>query len=131
MRVTNSPPYTVARIECDSIVTDSFIMRCLGASGFRPFPPEGIPSHYSLTYDTIDGSSVSLVGDFVLTVYQGDVNFDTEVNIEDIVFLTDYLYQHGQKAELFGYEMGECMDVDASGRFDLLDIRALIDMVGI
>lgn len=131
IRVGNIPPYTAAAINGDTLYTDAFIMRFLGASGFRPIPPEGIQSTYTLTYDKTDGSTVSLVGEYVLGIYQGDVNFDTEVNIEDIVLLTDYLYANGPKAELFGYEMGECMDVDASGRFDLLDIQELVEIVGI
>ena len=132
MRVGNIPPYTGARIEVDSVVTDALFIRFLGASGFRPIPSEGIQSTYTLTYDVNDGTgSVSLIGDFVLTVYQGDVNFDTEVNIEDVVFLTDHLYDGCPMAQVHAEEMAERMDVDVSGRFDLLDVQSLLDISGL
>ncbi len=122
------PPYTEAApyVDGDSIVTDCFIMRFLGASGFRPIPPEGVQSIYTVEYDKVGGEHVVLTGDFVLSVYQGDVTLDGLVNAEDVVFMSQYLWHKGPMCEI-----EEFMDVDANGRVDIRDMSALIERVGI
>ena len=41
------------------------------------------------------------------------------------------LYAEGRMAQLHGEEMAESMDVDESGRFDLLDVQALLEITGL
>jgi hypothetical protein len=110
------------------IETTAFIMRFLGASGFRPIPSTGVDDIYTVTY-LRDGVETSLTGAFKLNVEQADVNFDGITNLDDVIFLTDYLYRGGQKAMLFGEEMDECMDVDGNGHFDLLDVGAALQII--
>jgi hypothetical protein len=132
IRVFNIPPYTGARIDGDSIVTDAFIMRFLGAGGMRPVPSEGYTDHdYPVYYDKLDGSSVELHGLFNLKVTVGDVTFDGIQDLDDIVFMTEYLFNKGQIATIWNEEMPESMDVDQNGRFDLLDIRAMLELTGL
>ncbi|UCE25035.1 MAG: putative Ig domain-containing protein [Candidatus Zixiibacteriota bacterium] len=125
MRVQGKlPPYTEARIDGDSIVTDCFIMRFLGVSGFRPIQPEGVQDHYTVEYDKLDGTHVILTGDFVIAIYQGDVNLDGQVNMDDVIFMSDYLFSDGRMCEI-----EEFMDIDANGTLDIKDMNALIDLV--
>jgi hypothetical protein len=125
-------PYTEVRIEGDSIVTDCFIMQFLGMSGFRPIPPEGVWSTYTLECDKTNGEHVVLTGVYQLGMpcCQGDVNLDGEANIEDVTYMTDYAFNGGPGCILFGEPLDEFMDVDRNGRFDLLDISALIQTIG-
>ncbi len=122
------PPYTAGApyIDGDSIVTDCFIMRFLGSSGFRPIPPEGVQDQYTVEYDKVGGEHVVLIGDFVLSVYQGDVTLDGLVNAEDVVFMSQYLWHKGPMCEV-----EEFMDIDANGRVDIRDLQTLIEITGI
>lgn len=119
------PPLTEARIEGDSIVTDCKLTRFLGQSGFRPIPPEGIQATYTVEYDRIDFEHVVLTGDFVLAVSQGDVNFDGQVNDDDLQAMRDYLFNRGEPVEF-----EEFMDIDGNGQINLMDMRELIKLIG-
>ncbi|UCE25036.1 MAG: hypothetical protein JSU74_03020 [Candidatus Zixiibacteriota bacterium] len=128
MRVQGKiPPYTEARIEFDSIVTDCLLTRFIGCSGWRPLSPEGIQDQYTVEYDKLDGSHVILTGDYVLSfVDWGDVNLDGAVDIADLQFMHEYFFNGG---EACSYE--EFMDVDNSGRIDIQDLRELIEITGL
>ncbi|UCG61438.1 MAG: dockerin type I repeat-containing protein [Candidatus Zixiibacteriota bacterium] len=117
-----------AWIEGDSIVTDCFLMRFLGSGGFRPLPPDDFTGEYFVTYSCA-GETKTLVGDYAMNISQGDVNFDGSVNLEDVVLMIDWLFNGGAKTRLYNESMDECMDIDGSGRIDLLDVRALIEMI--
>jgi hypothetical protein len=117
-------PYTEARIEGDSIVTDVFLRRFIGLSKWRPIPSEGIMSTYTVEYDKVDGSHVVLTGEYVLGYYQGDVNLDGEVNDDDLRAMRDYLFNRGEPGEF-----EEFMDVDGNGQIDLRDMRELIKII--
>ncbi|UCE25034.1 MAG: hypothetical protein JSU74_03010, partial [Candidatus Zixiibacteriota bacterium] len=65
-------PYTEARIEGDSIVTDCFLLQFLGLSGFRPIPEGGvILDQNTVEYDKLDGSHVVLTGWFCVGCLEG------------------------------------------------------------
>jgi hypothetical protein len=125
------PPYTDARIEGDTVVTDAFIMRFLGSSGFRPIPPEGIESTYTVEYDKTTGEHVVLTGDYVLAVYQGDVDLDGRFDILDVQYTIDYFFRDGDPCQMDQYRIDEFMDLDANGQVDLRDVSAMIDMLGL
>lgn len=124
------PAFTEVRLEGDSIVTDCFLPRFLGVSGFRPIPPEGIFSTYTVQYDRLDGSHVVLTGEFVMAVFTGDVDLDGLVDIDDIIYMTDYAFNGGPGCAFSDEPLDELMDIDRNGRFDLLDIRELIQITG-
>jgi hypothetical protein len=77
------------------------------------------------------GEQITLVGDYVLQTYQGDLNFDGEVNIEDVLVMLAYFFENGPPASFGGEDMSHFMDVDASGRIDLNDVRGLIEITGL
>ena len=115
--VGNIPPYTGVTVVDDVITTDAFIMRFLGSSGFRPIPPEGIQSTYTLHYSYIDGTPAEdLIGDFVMSVYQGDVTLDGLCDINDVIFMTEYFFAGGQVTQMQGEKLYELMDVDGNGQ---------------
>ncbi|UCG61437.1 MAG: hypothetical protein JSV52_14125 [Candidatus Zixiibacteriota bacterium] len=118
----------VAWIEGDSIVTDAFLMRFLGCAGFRPLTPEGVDDTYFVTY-VKNGTEYSLEGNFVLSFVWGDVTFDGMVSLDDVTFMIEYLFGGGPGCTLDGCKVDELMDVDQSGRFDMLDVGALIEMI--
>ncbi len=122
------PPYTAGApyVDGDSIVTDCFIMRFLGSSGFRPIPPEGVQDQYTVEYDKVGGEHVVLTGDYVLSVYNGDVTLDGLVDINDVEFMAGFLWKNGPACEI-----NEFMDIDANGRVDIRDLSKLIEIVGI
>ncbi|UCG61436.1 MAG: hypothetical protein JSV52_14120 [Candidatus Zixiibacteriota bacterium] len=126
------PTYTQdqAWIEDDDlIVTDCFLMRFLGSGGFRPLPPDDFIGEYFVTYNYYIGTERTLYGDFAMNISQGDVNFDGSLGIDDVVFMTDHLFGDGPGCTLDGCKVDELMDVDQSGRFDMLDVGALIEMI--
>ena len=122
------PPYTEAApyVDGDSIVTDCFVLQFLGISGFRPIPPTGVHSEYTVEYDKYSGVHVILTGDFNLDVLVGDVTLDGQVNADDIVFMSQYFWHGGPKCDI-----EEFMDVDDNGRVDIRDFRRLIEITGI
>ncbi len=102
----------------------------IGATGFRPIPPEGIQSTYTLTYSYLDGTAApELIGDWVLNVVQADVNFDGVGNIADLTFMVDYLFYKGDACTLHGENYMEMMDIDLNGQFDIRDIRKAIEII--
>ncbi len=113
----------------DMIVTDCSLMRFLGCGGFRPLPPDDFIGEYFVTYEKYSGESVTVFGDFSMTINQADVTFDGVVNIDDALFMAEHLFGDGPSCTLDGYEVDEMIDVDQNGRFDLLDIRCLIDQI--
>ncbi len=125
------PPYTEARIEGDSIVTDCFIMKFFGVSGWRPIPPDGIDNSYTVEYDKLDGSHVVLTGDFTTRTDVGDVTLDGQVTVDDVLFLSEYFFKGGPGCQLWGHAMDEFMDIDANGRIDIRDLQKLIEITGI
>ncbi|UCG62914.1 MAG: hypothetical protein JSV52_06420 [Candidatus Zixiibacteriota bacterium] len=136
IRVFNIPPYSADHPQIEyfgddsALVTDCFIMRFLGAGGMRPVPSDGYQDRpCPVYYDYKSGGDQTLTFLFNLTMYVGDVTFDGVTNIEDAVFMIDWLFNGGPRATLWGERMDECMDVDDSGRIDLLDVRAIIDIV--
>ncbi|UCE25037.1 MAG: hypothetical protein JSU74_03025 [Candidatus Zixiibacteriota bacterium] len=121
------PPYEgypVLRDGC--VVTACLTTRFIGSSGYRPIPPEGVQDQYRIDFDRTTGEHVTLFGDYVLTVYQGDVNLDGVVDISDVQFMHEYFFNSGKACF---YE--EFMDVDGNGRVDLRDVSALIELVNI
>ncbi|UCE23346.1 MAG: hypothetical protein JSU74_08550 [Candidatus Zixiibacteriota bacterium] len=122
------PPYTANApyIDGDSIVTDCFIMRFLGSSGFRPIPPEGVHTTYIVTYNLNDGTPMSLTGDYNLNVSVGDVTLDGVVNADDVVFMSEYFWNKGQMCEI-----EEFMDVDWNGRVDIRDLQKIVELSGL
>ncbi|UCE25038.1 MAG: hypothetical protein JSU74_03030 [Candidatus Zixiibacteriota bacterium] len=125
------PPYTEARIEGDSIVTDCFSMKFIGVSGWRPWPSEGIEEPYTVEYDKVDGSHVVLTGIFTTKAIYGDVTFDGQVNVDDVLYITEYFFKGGPGCQLWGHAMDEFMDIDANGRVDIRDLQKLIEITGI
>ena len=132
VRVFNIPPYSgpVQRVG-RWLKTDCFIMRFLGAGGFRPIPPEGYQTTYPLSVDLKNGEHIEMIGRYELVVIEGDLNFDGEVNIEDVVFLTDYIFAGGPMATIFGEEMPEFMDLNGDERITTEDIDYLIAITGL
>jgi len=123
------PPYTgpVTR-EGAWLVTDCFMVRFLGANGFRPIPLEGIKSTYTISFDLYNGEHVEMVGDFELEVKVGDLNFDGCLDIIDVVFMSEYLWNGGEPSTLFGETLFELMDLDQDGDIDEDDALVLIEM---
>ena len=111
-------------VENGVITTGCLLTRFLGVSGFRPIPPEGVKSTYTIEYDKIDGSHVVLEGDYYLGMWQGDVNLDGNVDIADVQFMADYFWNGGQICEF-----EEFMDIDQNGQVDVRDVRALINLI--
>ena len=127
VRVNNIPPYTEARTGFFEIITDVSLMRFLGASGFRPIPPEGVQSTYTVTYNYTDGTSATpLYGDYVLEVFPGDVNLDGTSDIADVQFMADFFWSRGKSCEF-----EEFMDVDGNGQVDIRDALKMIEIVEI
>jgi hypothetical protein len=118
------PPFTGVRIEDGVIITDVFIMRFLGSSGFRPITGD-FTSTYTVSYTRLDGTDVELIGDYALQVYPGDVNLDAEVNVEDLQFLTDYIFNHGDECEY-----RELMDLNQDTKVDGKDLSELRSILG-
>lgn len=125
------PPETqeIAWIEGDVIVTDCNLMRFLGMGGFRPLPDESFVGDYTVTYRKEGGITVTLGGKFAMTINPVDVNLDGSVGPDDIQFLRDFLFNRGSVETVSGFPTDELMDVDRSGRVDLLDLNALVRAV--
>ena len=132
VRVFNIPPYTgpVQRVG-RWLKTDCFIMRFLGASGFRPIPPEGIQSTYTVQFDLYTGEHIEMTGRYELVVLEGDLNFDGSVNVDDVIFLTDFLFHNGPIASIWDYDMEELMDLNRDTKIDAVDVEILIGIVGL
>jgi len=125
------PPFTNARIEGDSIVTDCDVLNFLGVSGFRPIPDEGIQAPYTIEYDKVDGSHIVLIGEFDLHLYPGDIsasecnacdfNSDGIVNSLDVSLIEDYVW-NGNRASY----PAEAFDINGDGNVDVLDFLEVL-----
>lgn len=129
----NIPSYQPVSIEGDNIVVTVFIMRFLGASGFRPVTGD-FEATYTVDYDKTDGSHVQLVGDFSLKVYPGDVTLDGQGNINDLIFAADYFWRGGGVPTMIddsgkGWEVTELLDANGDGNIDPRDVIALKDIL--
>ena len=125
------PPYDgYPIISGDEIITACFIMRFLGSSGFRPITGD-FEATYTVDFDYLSGAHQQLVGDFSLQVYPGDVTFDGEATIDDLVFLSDYFWGGGDVCALKGEKVPELMDIDKDGSTDPRDVIALRNILGI
>ncbi|UCE23347.1 MAG: hypothetical protein JSU74_08555 [Candidatus Zixiibacteriota bacterium] len=120
------PPYTGVRREGRWLVTDCFIFRFLGSSGFRPIPPEGIKAKYTVEFDLISGEHIVLEGDYELVVIHGDMTLDGQVNADDVIFMSEYFWHGGPACEV-----EEFMDLNWDGVIDPRDLALLIEIVGI
>lgn len=131
----NIPSYEPAYIEGGTIVASVFIMRFLGASGFRPITGD-FETTYTVEYDKVDGTHVVLVGDYALKVYPGDVTFDGKATIDDLIFAADYFWRGGDIPTMRdnsgqAWEVTELLDIDGNGEINPLDVRSLMEVVGL
>jgi len=130
------PPYEGYPIlENDKITTACFIMRFLGASGFRPITGD-FETTYTVEFDRTDGTHTVLMGDYAMHIYGGDVTFDGQANLDDLIFAADYFWRGGPVPAMVDhsteevYEIAELLDVDRNGEINPLDIRAMMEIVG-
>jgi hypothetical protein len=114
------PPYTVARIEGDLLVTDVFIFRFLAA--WRPISSD-VQSTYTVGY-TVSGVPTTLTGDMNLKVYPGDLTFDGIEDGQDITYMVDYMFKRGPEPML-----NEALDVNRDGEVGIRDLRDLIEII--
>jgi len=130
----NIPSYEPAYIEDQqTIVASVFIMRFLGASGFRPITGD-FETTYTIEYDKIDGSHIVLIGDYSLKVYPGDVTLDGEGNINDLIFAADYFWRGGGVPSMTDkegnpWEIAELLDANGDGNIDPKDVIALKEIL--
>ncbi|MEW6413296.1 MAG: dockerin type I domain-containing protein [Candidatus Zixiibacteriota bacterium] len=114
------PPYTVARIEGDLLVTDVFMFRFL--STWRPISSD-VQGAYSISYN-VNGETKTLFGDMNLQIYPADLNFDGVEDVNDITFLVDYMFRGGNAPML-----EEALDVNRDGYVDARDLRELVQFI--
>lgn len=133
----NIPSYEPAYIEGGTtIVASVFIMRFLGASGFRPVTGD-FEATYTVDYNYLDGTPApTLVGDFSLKVYPGDVTLDGQGNINDLIFAADYFWRNGDVPSMTdksgqAWEIAELLDANQDGNIDPFDVIALKDILGL
>jgi hypothetical protein len=119
------PPYQPATYDQSSgiVSTYCFIMRFLGSSGFRPVTGD-FESTYNVWYERSDGFDTTLTGDFSLIVGPGNVLIDEATDINDVIFMVDYMFNGGPACPLPGL-----MDINKDGELSIRDIKALIDLV--
>jgi len=131
----NIPSYEPAYIDDNTIVASVFIMRFLGASGFRPVTGD-FEATYTVEYDMLDGTHEVLTGDFALKVYPGDVTLDGQGNIDDLIFAADYFWKAGNVPTMTdktgqAFEISELLDANQDGNIDPRDVVALKDILGL
>jgi len=131
------PPYEgYPIIENGKIVTASFIMRFLGCSGFRPITGD-FKSTYTVEFDWIDGTHTILTGDYHLDIYGADVTFDGQANLDDLIFAADYFWRGGSVPTVVDdkteevWDVPELLDIDGNGDINPLDIRAMMELIGL
>jgi len=136
IRVQGSiPSYYPVYVEDDTIVITVFIMRFLGASGFRPISGD-FETTYTVEYDMVWGEHRVLVGDYALKVYPGDVTLDGQGNIDDLIFAADYFWKAGEVPSLTddagrAWEVTELLDANRDGTIDPSDVIALKNTLGL
>jgi len=131
------PPYEgYPVVEDYEIVTACFIMRFLGSSGFRPITGD-FEATYTVDYNYLDGTAATtLVGDYALKVYPGDVTLDGQANIDDLIFAADYFWKNGAVPFMLdntgqAWEVAELLDVDGNGEANPLDVRKIVELAGL
>ncbi|MEW6413303.1 MAG: dockerin type I domain-containing protein [Candidatus Zixiibacteriota bacterium] len=115
------PPHTEAWIEEDRLITDVLLMRFM--TFCRPIEQD-VHAGYSVSFDLTNGEHVDLYGEVNIEYIEGDLNLDGTVNIEDIVFIIDYLHHSGPSCVL-----EEMLDVDNDGIICDRDILAVTQIV--
>jgi len=132
----NIPSYEPAYPEGPTIVASVFIMRFLGASGFRPVTGD-FEATYTVDYSYMDGTPADqLVGDYALKVYPGDVTLDGKGNIDDLIFAADYFWRGGGVPSMMDnqgnpWEITELLDANQDGNIDPRDVVALKNILGL
>jgi len=132
----NIPSYEPAYIDGNTIVASVFIMRFLGASGFRPVTGD-FEATYTLDYNYNDGTPApTLIGDYALKVYPGDVTLDGQGNIDDMIFAADYFWRDGTVPGMTdktgqAWEITELLDANQDGSIDPSDVIALKNILGL
>jgi hypothetical protein len=119
------PPYepAVCNTQTGIVSTYAFIMRFLGASGFRPVTGD-FDETYTVDYTVNGVAAPQLTGAFSLIVYPGNVLIDDAVDINDVVFMCEYMFKGGDPCPL-----PELMDVNKDGETSIRDIKALIELI--
>lgn len=131
------PPYEGYPIlKDDRIITACYIMRFLGVSNFRPIIGD-FETTYTVEFDRTDGSHTVLTGKYALRIYDGDVTFDGKATIDDLIFAADYFWRGGPAPAVIDdkttevWEIRELLDADGNGEINPLDVRAIVEMVGL
>jgi len=127
------PPYAGITRKGDWIITTAFVVRFLDASGFRPITGD-FEAPYTVEFDLASGEHVVAEGKFALKVYPGDLTFDGKANLDDLIFLSDFLYQGGPASHIHDldgqvWEVPEVMDIDHDGDIDDDDAEALAGII--
>jgi len=135
IRVGNIPPYEPVYVDGDGeIVTSAFVFRFLGASGFRPVTAD-FEATYTVYYNYLDGSAADpIIGDYALKVYPGDVTFDGQANMDDIIFAADYFWRGGGVPSMLdkegtAWECTELLDANQDGSIDPRDVIEIMNIV--
>lgn len=129
------PPYAGITRKGDWIITTAFVIRFLDVSGFRPITGD-FEAPYTVEFDLLGGEHVVAEGEFALRVYPGDLTFDGKANIDDLIFLADYVFSGGPPSHIHdldgqAWEVPELMDIDHDGDLgDEDDLEALRDLIG-
>jgi len=134
IRVGNIPPYEPVFEQGGDLVTSAFIFRFLGASGFRPVTGD-FTATYNVYYNYVGGAAADpLLGDFCLTVYPGDITFDGQTNMDDIIFAADYFWRGGGVPSMLdkegtAWDCAELLDANQDGSIDPRDVIEIMNIV--
>jgi hypothetical protein len=100
-----------------TVLIDSDTLSC----GTYADTVEIFPASDSLTFPTV---AVPVTMTVVPNIMCGDINYDYEVNIDDIVCVIDFIFKGGSASV-----PTECGDVNCSGAIDIDDVVYLIEYV--
>jgi len=129
------PAYAGITRRGDWIITTAFVVRFLDASGFRPIAGDFV-APYTVEFDLLSGEHVVAEGEFALKAYPGDLTLDGQANMDDLIFLADFLFRggpacHVHDLEGMAWEISELMDIDRDGDVDEDDLDALAGLIGL